>query len=71
VISRIRKAMKMWQKIVIVLLDIAILLLILIVLLTTFIYFCNVTIPFGSKIAKGLGYVTSNKYLTFCSTFEC
>lgn len=70
VISRIRKAMKMWQKIVIVLLDIAILLLILIVLLTTLIYFCNVTIPLGSKIAKGLGYVTSNKYLTFCQYFD-
>lgn len=68
--SRLGAQLKVWQKITIVLLNLLVLGLLFVIFLASMIYFCSVTIPFGTTIAKGLGQIGAPEYVTFCKYFD-
>lgn len=71
-IKRIRQALKLWQKLTIVLLNLAVIVLALCILVGTFVYICNFSpLAFGIRtVGKVAGFFDSNSSLTFCKYFD-
>lgn len=64
-----KSLLKVWQKLVIVGINLLIIGVFLVILVAATAYFCNAYV-LSSKIVSGIGYVTGNEYVAFCKNLN-